>query len=378
MGRRRQPQQSTLSVRISQQLRDFVERARVALANGRGERLSLSEVAKTLLEEAQHAPLDERLQVPSLLMDPTGTLLAIRSKWERQAVLSPAEWVVLTRFIEVACEGRGEDTALPKREAFLELLKALQALLKLRMKQMCSRDSYYLQKLLPSQLEEDGKDPRATNVDALVESLIAQLTEPGSHVVPIYVGRVLHGAVRCEQYPSALALHGTLLPFLPTFFRLAARGHWLQERRPLRPPQTLPSIGETPRHDQFFAPVPVCGGDFHLSIMLTSEGELAMALNMNNRDALFCLEPYPQIREFAALLEQLPQTDYWKGVNFVGYPNSHRDGESVRRLYFRHKGTVFGFSPQEWDALKQAFRQILGSPELVSALAELHLQYGEA
>ena len=50
-----------------------------------------------LLEEAQRAPLDERLQVASLLRDPTGSLLAIRSKWERQAVLAPAEWVVLAR-----------------------------------------------------------------------------------------------------------------------------------------------------------------------------------------------------------------------------------------------------------------------------------------
>jgi len=135
MGRRREPQQSTLSVRISPSLRDYVERARAALAHGRGERLSLSEVAKVLLEEAQRAPLDERLQVASLLLDPTGTLLAIRSKWERQAVLAPAEWVVLARYMEVACEGTAEDATLPKGEPFLELLKAFRALLKLRIKQ---------------------------------------------------------------------------------------------------------------------------------------------------------------------------------------------------------------------------------------------------
>ena len=70
MGRRREPQQSTLSVRISPSLRDYVERARAALANEQGERLSLSEVAKVLLEEAQRGPLDERLQVSSLLLDP--------------------------------------------------------------------------------------------------------------------------------------------------------------------------------------------------------------------------------------------------------------------------------------------------------------------
>ncbi len=159
MDRRREPQQSTLSVRISPSLRDYVERARAALAHGRGERLSLSEVAKLLLEEAQRAPLDERLQVASLLRDPTGTLLAIRSKWERQAVLAPAEWVVLARYMEVACEGTAEDPTLPKGEPFLELLKAFRALLKLRIKQPSSRDPYYLKKLLLAQLEKDGNDP---------------------------------------------------------------------------------------------------------------------------------------------------------------------------------------------------------------------------
>src|SRR5208282_1980424 len=93
MDRRREPQQSTLSVRISPSLRDYVERARAALAHGRGERLSLSEVAKVLLEEAQRAPLDERLQVASLLLDPTGTLLAIRSSGSgRQSLHRPNGW----------------------------------------------------------------------------------------------------------------------------------------------------------------------------------------------------------------------------------------------------------------------------------------------
>ncbi len=377
MDRRREPQQSTLSVRISPSLRDYVERARAALAHGRGERLSLSEVAKVLLEEAQRAPLDERLQVASLLRDPTGTLLAIRSKWERQAVLAPAEWVVLARYMEVACEGTAEDPTLPKGEPFLELLKAFRALLKLRIKQPSSRDPYYLKKLLLAQLEKDGNDPRAINVDALVDKLIAQLSEPGTHVVPIYVGRALHVALRTEEYPSALAVHETLRPFLPTFFRLAARGHWLQEHRPVRPLHAPVWRGEDPRRFGAYSPAPVCGGDFQLTTVLTSDGDLAMALDMTSREAVFSLGPYPEIREFAALLEHLPETGYWKGVEFMGYTNAQGEGGRVTRFYFRRAGTAFGFSPEEWDALKRAFRQALRSPEMVPVLAELHLLYGD-
>jgi hypothetical protein len=111
--------------------------------------------------------------------------------------------------------------------------------------------------------------------------------------------------------------------------------------------------------------------------VLTSDGDLAMALDMTSREAVFSLGPYPEIREFAALLEHLPETGYWKGVEFMGYTNAQSDGRRVTRFYFRRAGTAFGFSPEEWDALKRAFRQALRSPEMVPVLAELHLQYGD-
>jgi len=291
MNENQERQQSTLSVRVPQSLRNYLQRARGALANGHGERLSLSDVAKVLLEEAQHSPLDERLLVSSLLLDPTGTLLAIRAKWERQAVVSPAEWMVLARYVEVACEGTAEDPALPKGESFLDLLKALRALLKLRAKQPSSRDPYYLNKLLPSRVKHDGDDARAITAAALVDNLIEELSEPGSHAVPVYAGRALHVALRDEEYPSVLALHEALAPFLPTVFRLAARGHWLEERRPLRPPDAPVWRGEDPYRHPAFPPALAYGGEFQLTTLATQDGDLEMALHMKSRDALFSLGP---------------------------------------------------------------------------------------
>ena len=67
----RKPQQHTLSVRISETLRDYLERAREVISSSRGEPVSTSDVAKTLLELAKGERLEDRLEVAELLRHPT-------------------------------------------------------------------------------------------------------------------------------------------------------------------------------------------------------------------------------------------------------------------------------------------------------------------
>jgi hypothetical protein len=57
-------QQQTLSIRISDTLREFLERAKQVIASGRGESVSTSDVAKILLESAKDDRLDFRLEIP--------------------------------------------------------------------------------------------------------------------------------------------------------------------------------------------------------------------------------------------------------------------------------------------------------------------------
>ena len=47
---KRKPQQQTLSIRISDTFREFLERSKHILSSGRGESVSTSDVAKILLE----------------------------------------------------------------------------------------------------------------------------------------------------------------------------------------------------------------------------------------------------------------------------------------------------------------------------------------
>jgi L-iditol 2-dehydrogenase len=64
----RKPQQQTLSIRISDAFREFLERSRQVLSSGgRGELVSTSDVAKMLLESAKEDRLDFRLEVAERL-----------------------------------------------------------------------------------------------------------------------------------------------------------------------------------------------------------------------------------------------------------------------------------------------------------------------
>ena len=233
MGRERKPQQHTLSVRISAGLREYLERAREAVSNGRGTPVSMSNVAKMLLEQARRNPLDDRLEVAELLGNPTNAMLGIRAKWEQQRSLSRAEWIVLARYLEVGCEGSHEDPRPPARESLVELLEALLALLRVRAGESPDRDRFYLTKLRAS-VWANHRDRGVAKVIGVVQSLIQELREPESPVRPVFVGRALHAALRDEKFSSVMALNEALMPFLPTLFRLAARGHWLKEHRPVR------------------------------------------------------------------------------------------------------------------------------------------------
>jgi hypothetical protein len=112
--------------------------------------------------------------------------------------------------------------------------------------------------------------------------------------------------------------------------------------------------------------------------MLTDEEDLAMALEMPAREVIYPLEPYPQILEFATMLDRLEPAGHWKGREFFGYTDAVVP-ERVTRFFFRHRsnGIALGFSSQDWKSLKGMFQKAIALPELAPTLTELSLQYGE-
>jgi len=362
----RKPQQQTLSIRITDTLRDFLERSRLVLSLGRGESVSTSDVAKILLESAKDDRLDSRLEVAELLLRPTESLSAIRIKWERKQPLSRAEWILIGQYIQTATEEVSEDPAMPAPAAFVTLLEALLAVRGLRSDRGVGLDRYYLGNLgIPDgpALSERQFDPDLLPQVAI--RLIESLRQSPPPPKPAFAGRNLFVAVRDEVIEDVIALNRVLDPFVEALFRLAVRGHWMREKRPVRRGREEQSLySELPA---------VGGGGFKMQASINSEGEVSIRVLMDNKDVVFPIVTYPEIREFAAMLEQLVPDREWKGIHYSG-----QVGEQGR-FYFRRRseGVQFGFSAEEWQTLKGLSATTIQAPKLQAAFAELALVYGE-
>src|SRR5262245_29024685 len=96
MNMPRKPQQQTLSIRIPDALRDFLEQSQRIICNGGGESVSISEVAKTLLESRLVKILvrDGRCSTATMLIHHAelqlARLLAVRPKPEQPVNQKPA------------------------------------------------------------------------------------------------------------------------------------------------------------------------------------------------------------------------------------------------------------------------------------------------
>lgn len=366
----RKPQQQTLSIRISDALREFLERSKQVISSSRGEQVSISDVAKTLLESAKDDRLDFRLEVADLQRNPTQALWEIRRKWENKHDLSRAEWIFLSQYVQVACEQLSGNAALPTPAAFAALLESVLAVRALRGDRGVGLDRYYLGNLGSQEqavFNDRQLDPDL--VPRLTVNLLQQLQANPSAPKPIFVGRNFYVAIRDEELPDIVALNRALAPHLEMLFRLAARGHWLQEHRPvisLRDRQIVT--------DSLFVEVP----GFRLTFNLANDGNLSMLISMDAKDLAYPVSTYPEIREFASMLERVAPSEVWNGENFHASTFQNAADERLRFQFQRHRdGISVGMSAEEWECLKEVFAQAAKSPKLQKAYEELSLVYGE-
>lgn len=385
MFRDKKGQQQTLSIRISDSVRAFLDRARKQFSDTRGEPISISDVAKSLLESAIENQMDDRLETTALLGQPTEALLRIRRKWENNLELTRAEWTVLAQYVQSGCEELSSDPELPRRESFAQVLEAFLAVRSLRLHAAPEKDDYYLGNLSGWTDQGDrtprgggGRDPEIIAV--IIRRMVQDLRETSASERPSFAARNLYVALRDERLKGADSLNRALAPFLPRLYHLAARGHWLIEHRPIRqerkPWETLDFIPDD---------VPnVKGGDFVLSSVVSQDGELHMMLNLKSHRIAYSLGPYPHIRELQAMVEKMAPGKTWNGRYFFGHTGDlvppHRQKDAAATMfYFREhaKGVLVEFTSAEWDELKNLFKQVMKLPELKSTLTELSLQYGE-
>jgi hypothetical protein len=99
---------------------------------------------------------------------------------------------------------------------------------------------------------------------------------------------------------------------------------------------------------------------------------------MHSRGVRYLLKPYPEIREFEAMLRQLGPGQTWDGIRFSASGDT-AEAEGQPLFYFsrRTDDVLFTFSDGDWRCLKEVFSAVLERPELRTMLDHLSLEYGE-
>ncbi len=363
-------QQQTLSIRISDALREFLERSKIVISNARGDLVSTSDVAKILLESAKDDRLDYRLEAAELQQDPTQSMWSIRRKWENKQDLSRPEWIFLAQYIQIACEEVSENPRMPGPEAYTHLLEALLAVRDLRADRGIGLDRYYLGNL--GQGDDAVFNERQFDPDLIpqtVRRVIQQLRDEPEPKKPSFAGRNFYVALRDEELADITKVNHVLQPYMDTLFRLGARGHWHREHRPVR------SLRDREPADYHTEPVATEG--FRLTFNTNSKGELAISLSMRQKDVSYPISPYPEICEFAAMLDQFQPDKVWDGLHFRAFATSGKEAP-VTYCFYRHRDSVlFGLSPDEWERLRELFVRTLSAPWMKPILSDLSLAYGE-
>jgi len=370
-------QQQTLSVRISEALRQRLDRAKNLMSSRTGESVSTSEIAKQFLESAR----EDRLEVVDLMSEPTKALREIRRKGEAQHLLSKAEWVVLVHFVQQGLEAFSNDTpSHVSRGSLIAVLDAFSAAYDLRKGQSAS-DEYYLGNLpwdcRPSKVRATEGSEKVTPeiVRRTVAETRRQFSDPATKWEPLLAGRNLYALLEDDGIKDADALNRALRPHWPALWRLAARGHYHLTKEPVR--DKPKAVAES-----FFqaAIPPISEGGFTLSFARGEGNDFSVLLSFPGaRAPMYPLSEYAVMAEFRGMLATLDpegSTQHWQGEYFFGYLGEHgKEFEFSFRA--RSNGITFTFSEKEWKAVRELFRRAWEIPAVRALWDGLILEYGE-
>lgn len=364
----RKPQQQTLSVRISESLREYLERSKDVLSATRGESVSLSDVAKTLLESAKDDRLDRRLEVAQLREKPTESLIAMRDKFRAGQPWTIAEWIFAAQYIQIACEQFDRIPLSPRAEPFLDLLQAFLVVRSLGQGASQRRDVYYLGNLSDKPYWNERWLDESV-VPQVVEALIEEIRADGNGKKALGAGENFYLAIRDEAYPSMMALNEGLRPFLPTLFRWAVRGHWIRERRALW--VTTDGALKSP-------PLPqVSHGDISISAHAAATN-LILTVGVESRDASFRIASYPALLDFSSMMRAMKLDEIWNCESFhVASLSATEDTPAHYELSDRYLTMSIRFQEQQWEELKIAYTRMLSEPAVQAVCEQLSWMYGD-
>jgi len=382
MADRSQQHQPVISIRISEELRERLDKLKQMMALRSGESVSTSEAAKQLLESAK----DDRIEVVGLLLQPTESLLRVRKKLEARLTLSQAEWALIAYYCTQGAESfASTEQGQLSYESLADMLEAfLAAHTVTRKPSRVSLEWVYLQ-TLPEDKQAALKEPEEVakdDVRRVVKRTIQMLRNPAQlRRRPILAVRNLYTMLDDEKFSNAEKLNDALWPHWKALWRVCARGHYAMHRKPLREkPRAETDDGDFEFPVQRGLPSFEEGG-FQLDLVRDEGNDFIPRLlfpgTLMPRYPVF---GYPRIAEFRRMLELLdlePAMTQWKGYYFIAWTGIMENEERGVSFRSSENGISFNFSMDQWKSIQSLFRRAWQSPEVASAWEALVLEYGE-
>ena len=372
-------QQPVISIRISDALRMRLEALKVLMSMKSGESVSTSEAAKQLLESSK----EERLELVTMLAEPTDFLLNIRRKADAKLPLSRAEWTLVAYYCLQGAERFG-DTAQTEvsYESLTGILEAFQAVYGLLRKQNRTHlDSFFVAHL-PSDRQAEAKSSQEIGSDdvrrAVANTLRMLKNATQDRQRPIFVARNLYFLLDELELPNVEKLNETLRPYWPTLWRVCARGHYFLHLQPLQDPNSAASEIDAPLNP----PLPKFEeGEYSLELVRSPRDGFSAWLHFPGRLApRYPVSGYPEISELRTILERLDtkrEMISWEGRYFLAYTwNVGGDAIGVN-FQGRENGITFNFRGDDWQSIRKLFRRAWQAPQVRRLWDALALEYGE-
>jgi hypothetical protein len=379
------PRRHILSLRISDRLRDRIEQLRKALSSQIGKDVSTAEAACYMLEE-QDQKAEEQTEFIELLRAPTQSLALARKHWEVSRHLSRAEWRLLAEYIQKGCEHISIQPGTPTLESVLDLFHAFEAVYRYGIRPLSLHLPYYFGNLDGHHhvgmetFEQADADTRYEMVLKLVAQAEKHLRGGQPSSLLNYLSRCFYVAVRDEKIDDIL-LDKLLAEHWTGLWRIAARGHWLSEKTPIRA-ITLEEPKERYRHR---LPAQMrCAGlyEFYPSADERS-GDLLLGIYFLARSLLYPISYYPKLAGFRAMLQHLrpsPENEdkVWNGEQFFAHRFRSEESDAIRYGCRAHaNGIMLYFSEEEWSALVELCDQLWQHPAWIERWSVLVDEYGE-
>ena len=378
MAERSSQQQPVISIRISEELRERLDKLQEIIALKTGVTVSTSEAARQLLESAR----DDRLELANLLTDPTDSLLMARRKADAKMPLSQAEWAIVANYCWYGAEAYS-DTARTSvsNDSLIGILRAFLAVYELRKAKKTREDAFYLSNLPPDGRgeTEESREIGREEVRRVVNQTIQELRKADrDRGKPIQVARNLYYLLDEGEFRNVQKLNRALWPYWPILWRVCARGHYFRHGTPLAEKKLIDNRFEG------ILPPPLPGlqeGECSLSLTRFERGGFSLCLHLPGRlSPMYPISEYPPIAEFRAMLEEFDpkrEDSCWRGYYFFAYTTRSDTGDFMVSFRSEANGITFTFSQSDWSAIRNMTRRAWEQSEVRRLWDQQALEYGE-